>query len=98
MFVVANFAKIMIKKGLSGLVVFFLYLISLLPFWLLYLLADLLFLILYYAPGYRRKVVHDNLTNSFPEKSPEEIETIGKRYYKYMADLMVETIKMLSIS
>jgi len=98
MFVVANFTKIMIKKGLSGLVIFFLYLISLLPFWLLYLLADLLFLILYYAPGYRRKVVHDNLTNSFPEKAPGEIKAIGKRYYRYMADLMVETIKMLTIS
>lgn len=88
----------MIKKGLSGLVFFFLYLISLLPFWLLYLLADLIYLILYHITGYRRETVSSNLRNSFPEKDENELKTIEKRYYKYMADLIVETIKMLTIS
>jgi len=88
----------MIKKGLSGLVFFFLYLISLLPFWLLYLFADLIYLILYRITGYRRETVSSNLRNSFPEKDESELKTIEKRYYKYMADLIVETIKMLTIS
>lgn len=88
----------MIKKGLSRIGVFFLYLISLLPFWLLYLIADGLYVIIYYLVKYRRKVVQDNLANSFPEKTLQERQDIEKKYYKYLADLMVETIKMLTIS
>ena len=87
----------MIKKGLSRLGTFFLYLVSLLPFWFLYLVADVLFVILYYLVGYRRKVVQENLLNSFPEKSVEERKIIEKKYFKYMADLMMETIKSVSM-
>lgn len=88
----------MIKKGLSRLGTFFLYLLSLLPFTFLYLISDLLFVILYYIVGYRRKVVEENLKNSFPEKTDEERKNIERKYYKYMADLMVETIKSISMS
>jgi len=88
----------MIKKWPSYIGVFFLYLLSLLPFWLLYLISDLLFVILYYVTGYRRKVVQENLRNSFPERSEEERRAIEKRYFKYMADLMMETIKSVSMS
>lgn len=88
----------MIKKGLSRIGTFFLYLVSLLPFWLLYLVADFLYIILYYITGYRRKVVEENLRNSFPKKSAAERAGIEKKYYRYMADLMVETVKSVSIS
>jgi KDO2-lipid IV(A) lauroyltransferase len=77
---------------------FFLYLLSLLPFWVLYLVADVLFFVLYYVTGYRRNVVQENLRNSFPEKSDNERRLIEKRYFKYMADLMIETIKSISMS
>ncbi|MEO8886943.1 MAG: lysophospholipid acyltransferase family protein [Mucilaginibacter sp.] len=88
----------MIKKGLFRLGIFFLYLISLLPFWILYLIADFLFVVLYYLVGYRRKVTQENLRNAFPEKTQKEREHIEKEYYKYLADLIVETVKMISIS
>ena len=88
----------MIKTGLSRIGTFFLYLVSLLPFWFLYLVADLLFIILYHLVGYRRKVVQENLLNSFPGKSAAERKGIERKYYKYMADLMVETIKSVSMS
>ncbi len=88
----------MIKKGLSRLGTFFLYLVSLLPFWFLYLIADLLYVILYYITGYRRKVVQENLRNSFPEKTETERKAIERKYFKYMADLMIETIKSVSMS
>ncbi|MDR3695009.1 lysophospholipid acyltransferase family protein [Mucilaginibacter sp.] len=87
----------MIKKGLSRLGTYFLYLISLLPFWFLYGVSDVLFVILYYIVHYRRKVVQENLLNSFPEKTASERKAIERKYYKYMADLMVETIKSVSI-
>jgi KDO2-lipid IV(A) lauroyltransferase len=88
----------MINKGLSRLGAFFLYLISLLPFWVLYLISDFLFFMVYHIIGYRRKVVQENLRNSFPEKSAEELQSIEKKYYKYLADLIMETIKMVTAS
>jgi len=88
----------MINKGLSRLGAFFLYLVSLLPFWFLYLIADFLFVMVYYLVGYRRKVVQENLRNAFPEKSDEERHILEKKYFKYMADLVVETIKMVTAS
>jgi len=88
----------MINKGLSRLGTFFLYLVSLLPFWFLYLLSDLIFVLIYYVIGYRRKVVQENLLNSFPEKAAEERHKIEKEYFKYLADLVVETVKMVTAS
>jgi KDO2-lipid IV(A) lauroyltransferase len=88
----------MIKRWLSRLGTFFLYLLSLVPFWLLYLIADVLFFVLYYIVGYRRDVVQENLRNSFPEKSDNERKLIEKKYFIYMADLTMETIKSISIS
>ena len=75
-----------------------LYLLSLLPFPVLYFLSDILYGFLYYVFKYRRKVVFSNLQNSFPEKSKSEIELIEKRFYRYLADLMLESIKTLTIS
>jgi KDO2-lipid IV(A) lauroyltransferase len=88
----------MITKGLSRLGTFFLYLLSLLPFWALYLISDFIFFLLYYVTGYRRKVVQENLLNSFPEKTEHERAAIERKYYQYLADLMVETIKMITVS
>ena len=53
--------------------------LTLLPLPILYLLSDLLYLILYYFPSYRRKVVALNLRNSFPEKSDEELKIHRKK-------------------
>jgi len=88
----------MINKGLSRLGIGFLYLVSLLPFWVLYLISDFLFVIVYYIIGYRRKVVQENLQNSFPEKTAEERRSIEKKYYQHLCDLVVETVKMITIS
>jgi len=88
----------MIKKLLSKLGTFFLFLISLLPFWVLYIISDILFIFLYYIFGYRKQVVRENLRNSFPEKSEAERLVIERKYFEYMADLAMETIKSISIS
>jgi len=76
----------------------FIYLISLLPFPFLYLLSDLLFVILYHIIGYRRKVVIQNLKNTFPEMPEKEIIDLQKRFYIYLCDLTLETFKTLTIS
>jgi KDO2-lipid IV(A) lauroyltransferase len=76
----------------------FIYLLSLLPFWGVYFLSDVLYATLYYAFGYRKKIVRTNLQNSFPQKSKEELRLIEKRFYHYMCDLFLETFKTLTIS
>ena len=70
------------------------WIMTLLPLRIIYLFSDLLFLFLYYFPGYRREVVETNLRNSFPEKSPEERAVIAKKYYHHICDLIFETLKV----
>jgi KDO2-lipid IV(A) lauroyltransferase len=76
----------------------FLYLISILPFPLFYLVSDGIYLLLYRVIGYRKKVVYENLKNSFPEKTHEELKKIEKQFYHYLVDLFLETLKTLTIS
>lgn len=75
-----------------------LYVISLLPFPVLYALSDFMYFLLYHVLGYRKKVVFSNMRNSFPGKSEAEIEELGKKYYRYLCDLTLETFKTLTIS
>lgn len=68
------------------------------PLGFLYLIADFFYLLVYHVFGYRKKVVRENLTNSFPEKSLEEIIKIEKTFFRYLTCLIVEVVKMNSIS
>ncbi|WP_443936915.1 lysophospholipid acyltransferase family protein [Pedobacter sp. MW01-1-1] len=88
----------MIKKAITHIGIFFITAISLLPLGILYFFADVFYLIIYRLIGYRRKVVRENLINSFPEKSITEIKTIEKRFYKFLTSLIFEIIKMKRIS
>jgi KDO2-lipid IV(A) lauroyltransferase len=74
------------------------YLHALLPFRLLYILSDILYLFVYKVVGYRLKVVRMNLKNSFPEKTEKELLTIERRFYHHFCDYFVETLKQLHIS
>lgn len=76
----------------------FIYAVSLLPFPLLYLLSDGLYLLVFRVLGYRRSVAEDNLRRSFPDKSDEERQLILRRFYRYFCDLALETLKTLTIS
>jgi len=88
----------MIKKGFSYIGIYFLYGLALLPLPILYVFSFIIYYILYYTSGYRRKVVRENLLNSFPHKELSEIIAIEKEYYKYLCNLIVEIIKMPLIS
>jgi KDO2-lipid IV(A) lauroyltransferase len=74
------------------------WIITLLPLRILYLSSDILFLFLYYFPSYRRKIVAENLRNSFPEKSEKEIALIGRKFYRHLSDLFIETLKLTHLS
>lgn len=72
--------------------------IALLPFRVLYLLSDGLQLLVFGVFGYRLKVVRMNLRNSFPEKSEAELKRIEHAFRRWFCDLLVETIKTLTIT
>ena len=54
----------------------FFYVLSLLPFWALYALADSCYVVVCHLVRYRRKVVRSNLASSFPEMSADELKDI----------------------
>ena len=76
----------------------FLYLLSLLPLRLLYLLSDILFFPLFYVVKYRRKVVEKQLEECFPEKTVRERLAVERQFYHFFCDYVMEVIKMFSIS
>lgn len=69
------------------------YWIALTPFKLLYLKSDFYCFLVYHVYRYRRKVVRENLVNSFPEKSATEIKQIEKRFYHNFCDMFFEFCK-----
>jgi len=75
----------------------FIYLIASLPFKALYIVSDFFYYLLLLS-GYRKKIVLQNLRNSFPDKSEKEIEAICRSYYRYLCDLVFETLKTLKMT
>ena len=72
--------------------------LSLLPYPLLYLLSDIIFLIMYRVIGYRKEVVFTNLKNSFPNKSKQELKKIMSDFYRHLCDIIMESVKGFTIS
>lgn len=72
--------------------------ISILPMSVLYVLSDIFYFLSYYVIGYRRKVVKENLALALPNKTDKERKQIAKEFYVHLSDILVETIKSLTIS
>ena len=75
-----------------------LWFVSILPFRLLYAVSDMLFVVLYYVVGYRKKTVEENLKLVFPEKSEAERKRITKQFFRHLCDMILEAIKSMNIS
>ncbi len=76
----------------------FLYLLSLLPWFIIYAISDVLFFFIYHVVGYRKQIVLNNLTIAFPEKSIDERTKIAKEFYRTFTDTLLEILKLISIS
>jgi len=74
------------------------WIVTLLPLRILYLISDLFFYFVYYFPGYRKKVVAENLKNAFPEKTKKELKEIEKKFYHHFCDLFIEISAMTHMS
>ena len=75
-----------------------LWLVSILPFRLLYMVSDVLYILMYHLFGYRIKTVKANLKLVFPEKSDLEIKKITRKFYHHFCDMILESIKSMTIS
>lgn len=74
------------------------WLLALLPFRAIYILSDGLYLLMRHLVHYRRRVIRNNLRNSFPEKSEAELRAIEREFYHYICDYMLEEVKMMRMS
>lgn len=76
----------------------FVWLLSFLPFRVLYIISDFNYFVLAYLIRYRRNVIDNNLKNAFPEKTDKERADIRRAYYHHLCDYFIETLKFLNMS
>ena len=86
------------KKVLYYISLSILFVLNRLPFCILYLVSDIFYFLIYYVVRYRRRIVRENLTKSFPEKEMKEIIGIEKKFYSSLCDWFVEMIKYYGMS
>jgi len=87
-------------RFLSTLLYCIIWVLSLLPMPLLYLFSDIIWLIMFICPPlrYRKKIVRNNLAQSFPEKDKKWLNRTECRfYYQFLCQLM-EGLKTVSAS
>ena len=75
-----------------------LFLISILPFRLLYIFSDCVYILVYRIIGYRKKTVRENLALALPHLTEKERLVIEKKSYKHLCDMFLEMIKTMTIS
>lgn len=73
-------------------------LFSRLPLRLLYIFADVTAWLMEHVVKYRCRVITENLMKSFPELSEKEVSHIRHRYYGFLSDYFVETLKLATMS
>ena len=66
-----------------------------LPFPMIYGLSNVMYLVIMYLVGYRKKVVVNNLRRSFPDKTHQELRLIRRQFYRHFSDLLLESLKGL---
>jgi len=75
-----------------------LWIISMLPFPLLYLFSDGVYVLVYRVIGYRKKTVRHNIAIALPHLSEKERRIIEKKFYHHLCDMFLEMIKTMTIS
>lgn len=73
------------------------YIVSLLPMTFLYVMASLAFLLVYHIIEYRKAVVIQNISRSFPDMKYGEIRCVVKKFYACFTAYFAEIIKSISV-
>ena len=72
--------------------------ISILPFRILYVFSDMVYVLVYHVIGYRKKVVRKNIAMTLPHLSEKERLHIEKKSYHHLCDMFLEMMKTMTIS
>ena len=72
--------------------------ISILPFRILYVFSDMVYVLVYHVIGYRKKVVRKNIAMALPHLSEKERLNIEKKSYHHLCDMFLEMMKTMTIS
>jgi len=90
------------KRHISKLLAYgcfaILWITSVLPMRVHYILSDIICFIVYRIARYRRSVVRQNLTSAFPDMSEADVKRTERQFYHWFCDYLVETVKLLTIS
>lgn len=78
--------------------IIFVFIIGIIPFFLLYFLSDFIRFLLFHVFRYRRSVVEQNLREAFPDRSENEIQKLSSKFYTNLADVIIEGIKAFSMT
>lgn len=72
--------------------------VSILPFRILYVFSDIVYVLVYHIIGYRKKVVRKNIAMTLPHLSEKERLNIEKKSYHHLCDMFLEMMKTMTIS
>lgn len=86
------------RKVLFSLITLLIYLISILPVRILYLISSLVVFVLGNLFRYRRSVVAVNLARAFPNFRYSKLEKISSKFYTNFGEIIAENIKSISLS
>jgi KDO2-lipid IV(A) lauroyltransferase len=75
-----------------------LWIISRLPFPIVYMISDFFYFNTYYILGYRKEVIKNNIRIAFPKKSEKEITRLAKKSTQHFCDIFIEMIKSMGMS
>ncbi len=83
-----------------GAIFFYLlvFLVGLLPFFILYLLSDFVAFLLRYVARYRKEIMYDNLKGTFPQMSSNDLDRLVGRVYRNLSDILLEGVKAFTIT
>jgi Kdo2-lipid IVA lauroyltransferase/acyltransferase len=76
----------------------FAFFLQFLPFKAIYWLSDAFTWLMYHLVRYRKAVIMQNLRNAFPDKTSLEIKHITKETYRNLCDIILESLKGMSLS
>jgi KDO2-lipid IV(A) lauroyltransferase len=72
--------------------------LSLAPLWALYALSRVIYVLAYYVARHRHRVIREQLAKVFPNAPEAERTAIHKRFLQNFCDVLVETVKSMSIA
>lgn len=73
-------------------------LLTLLPLKVLFLFSEVLTFIVYRLVGYRKRVVFNNLQNSFPKQNNKQIKYVARKYFRHLSVMIVENMYLRFVS